>query len=108
VLDKRTPRGYIGYINKHTRKEKKMEKHKLRFSIENPVKRLKQELGKEETIKLLDQAKDIGSAAFKAGKKCIPAHDEEYLKLIKPSFKMGMYVPLAEMWTKGWHAENLK
>jgi hypothetical protein len=46
----------------------------------------------------------FGTLAFKSGKKCIPAHDSELLKLIGEN---NCTIDLLNAWINSWHAANL-
>ena len=65
--------------------------------------------------KTLDQdlklAFKLGTNAFKAGKKSVPAQDQELAKLIHkhsgPVVKNSPVMQLIQMWSAGWHRANL-
>ena len=56
----------------------------------------------------ITKADELGMKAFKKGKKSVPAHDKELMKLIK-GLKVGEgATEIMGAWTKAWHKENLK
>lgn len=55
----------------------------------------------------IKQAKGLGAKAFWDGKKCVPAHDQEFMKLLE-GMKVGEGASdIAQSWLDGWHRENL-
>jgi hypothetical protein len=57
----------------------------------------------------IETARAFGKKAFHDGKKRIPAHDAELMKLIgETSTGIGSSLPLLNAWLKAWDVENLK
>jgi hypothetical protein len=61
----------------------------------------KQEMESKKTDAFL-----LGVIAFSNGKKAIPAHDNDLLKLLTGN-KVGEGLPILKSWEKGWHSANL-
>ena len=55
----------------------------------------------------IKKASKLGTKAFKDGKKAVPAHDKELMKLMK-GLKVGEGTGIMDAWIKAWHKENLK
>jgi antirestriction protein ArdC len=65
------------------------------------------EITEEQLSDRIAKALEYGKEAFLEGKKCVPAHDEKFLDLIK-----GLNIgeggdKIADSWLKGWTTENL-
>ena len=56
---------------------------------------------------LVDVAYSLGVLAFKAGKKCIPDHDQKFTEVCLTDCQVGEGVPYLDSWLKGWHDGNL-
>lgn len=54
----------------------------------------------------LARAYELGKQAFNNGKKCVPAHDNELINVLK-GYKMGESINELKAWSKGWHEANL-
>lgn len=60
------------------------------------------------TDSLIVHAAVLGTIAFKAGKKCVPCHDGELMRLVSEvGGPVGSSLPLFKAWTKAWHDANL-
>jgi len=56
----------------------------------------------------IKKAGKLGTEAFEKGKKSVPAHDKDLMKLIK-GLKVGEgATEIMGAWSKAWHKENLK
>ena len=54
-----------------------------------------------------ESANKLGRDAFKAGKKCIPAHDPAMMNMLE-GMKVGQEaVNLLKAWRRGWDLENM-
>lgn len=54
-------------------------------------------------------ARDMGAAAFKAGKPPVPALNKEFLDtFVKPGAEIGSSTPAMKEYARGWHEANLK
>jgi hypothetical protein len=60
------------------------------------------------------KARGLGTEAYNAGKKCIPAHDKELMALVQsPEMdafgpdRMGRDIPVLKAWISAWTKANL-
>lgn len=56
-----------------------------------------------------ERAYELGQKAFREGKKCVPVHDPEMMKMIEENKggEVGDSIPILEAWSAGWHEANL-
>lgn len=53
------------------------------------------------------KAKELGAKAFWDGKRCVPAHDPELMKLLEGLPVGGGSSEIIQAWLDGWHRENI-
>ncbi len=65
------------------------------------------EITREQLTDRITKALEYGKEAFHDGKKCVPAHDENFLGLIKGLNIGEGGAKIADAWLKGWTSKNL-
>ena len=59
------------------------------------------------SVYTVEEAQELGRAAYHDGKVCVPALDEKFLISNLPPI-VGEAIPILEAWLRGWTEENLK